>query len=225
MSTLSYRVARERRRSCERRVRVAKLSAVAFTAVIALPTLDAPLSSPTAEAQSRASDTLLLARICVHESGWDSPLDCAAIHQVLVAGAAREDMSYRSYAYSYSGRALRGETSRSWVAHLREDGREPENWPRTVVVRRGGELVVQPHASWAAFRDRWLVTLETARMVMSGALSHSCETPPHDWGGRVDRARARRLGLIPVECGETRNDFYLRPALVPAPEAPATPSL
>lgn len=225
MSAFSYRVARERRLSGERRVRVAHLGAMAFAA-IALPmsVVDSPIGS-VADAQGRASDTLLLARICVHESGWESPLDCAAIHQVLVAGSEREGMSYRSYAFAYSGRALRGETLRSWVAHLREDGREPLNWPRSVTVRRGEELRVEPHAPWGAFRDRWLTTLETARMVMSGELRSSCVTPPHDWGGRVDRARARRLGLIRIECGETHNDFYLRPALVRDPAPAVTPSL
>lgn len=223
MSTLSYRVARDRRISSERRVRVAKLGVMAFTAAFAL---DVQLSTATpVEAQSRASDTLLLARICVHESGWDSPQDCAAIHQVLLAGSAREGMTYRSYMYSYAGRALRGETARAWVANLREDGREPDGWPRTVVVRREGELRVERHAPWDAFRDRWAIALQNARMVMSGELTHTCETPPHDWGGRVDRDRARRLGLIRISCGETRNDFYLRPALVAATEDAVTPSL
>lgn len=221
MSAYSQRITRERRLSEARRVRFCRLGRAAFTAALAVPAVGLGAAALTvltlgvseAEAQ-RVSDTLLLARICVHEAGWDTPLDCAAIHQVLLAGAEREGMSYRSYAYAYAGRALRGETARSWVAHLREDGREPEGWPETVVVRRGDELRVERHAPWGAFRDRWMTTLDTARQVMAGELTAPCESPPHDWGGRVDRARARRLGLIRIDCGDTRNDFYQRPALV-----------
>lgn len=158
-------------------------------------------------------DYLMLARICVHEAGWEAEADCAAIHQVLTAGAEREDLSYRTYAHNYSGRALRGETSRSWVANLREDGREPEGWPETTIVREGDAVRVAPHAPWSMYRDRWLRTIELARRVIAGEITASCVEPVHDWGGRVDRGRARRLGLIEVECGETRNDFYARPAL------------
>lgn len=171
-------------------------------------------------------DYLLLARICVHEAGWEQEADCAAIHQVLVAGAEREDLSYRTYAYNYSGRALRGETSRAWVANLREDGREPDGWPETVIVRDGDSVSVEPHAPWGMYRERWLRTIEIARGVIAGSITAACAEPVHDWGGRVDRGRARRLGLVEVDCGETRNDFYARPALRTAPtelppEAPA----
>lgn len=32
----------------------------------------------------------------------------------------------------------------------------------------------------------------------------------------MDRARAERIGLVPVSCGaDTRNDFYCRPSLDP----------
>jgi len=160
---------------------------------------------------------LLLARICVHEAGWEAEADCAAIHEVLVRGAEREELSYRTYAYNYAGRALRGETSRSWVASLREDGREPEGWPETSIRRDGDTVSVVPHAPWSAYRDRWLATLEMARRVHAGEIRAACAEPVHDWGGRVDRSRARRLGLIEVECGDTRNDFYARPALREAP--------
>lgn len=166
-------------------------------------------------------DYLLLARICVHEAGWEAEADCAAIHEVLTAGAEREDLSYRTYAYNYAGRALRGETSRAWVANLREDGREPEGWPETTLVRDGDAVSVRPHAPWSMYRDRWLGTIAIARRVIAGEIAARCAEPVHDWGGRVDRGRARRLGLVEVECGDTRNDFYARPALRAAPRASA----
>lgn len=40
-----------------------------------------------------------------------------------------------------------------------------------------------------------------------------CMRPVHDWGGWMDRARAERIGLVAVDCGDTANDFYCRPSL------------
>jgi hypothetical protein len=33
----------------------------------------------------------------------------------------------------------------------------------------------------------------------------------------MDRARATRLGLLDVDCGETSNDFYARPSQLDEP--------
>lgn len=182
------------------------------------------LACPAPADAQHVPDYLMLARICVHEAGWEAEADCAAIHEVLMAGAEREDLSYRTYAYNYAGRALRGETSRAWVANLRADGREPEGWPETTIVREGDLVSVAAHAPWSMYRERWLRTIELARRVLSGEVRAQCAEPVHDWGGRVDRGRARRLGLVEVDCGETRNDFYARPALrvdAPVAEVPA----
>jgi hypothetical protein len=49
-----------------------------------------------------------------------------------------------------------------------------------------------------------------------------CDSEVHDWGGAMDRLRAERIGLIPIDCGETRNDFYARPSLVQDEPAPVS---
>lgn len=159
------------------------------------------LSSSVAAAQHRESDAVVLARVCAHEAGWSALADCAAIYDVIWSGAARHGMSFRSYAYAYSGRALRGQTSRPWAGALREDGREPVGWPM-----RG--------PSWSGYRAQWLALLDYARALVAGDAASTCAQTPHDWGGDMDSERASRLGLIPVDCGTTRNHFYLRPSLV-----------
>lgn len=161
---------------------------------------------------------LLLARICAHEAGWDAHEtgDCAAIHEVLWRGAMRHNLSYRAYAYAYSGRALRGETSRAYFAELDADGSEPPSWPRYVTRRReDGAVSVLPGPSWSSYRYRWLDLLAYAEAIVHDGpdASSPCAEPVHDWGGVVDMERAERIGLVVVDCGETRNLFYRRPWL------------
>lgn len=157
-------------------------------------------------------DYLLLARICAHEAGWDAFNDCPAIYAVLMRNAERHGYSFRSAAYAYSGRALRGETSRSYYAGLNEEGTRPEGWPATVWVRRGDVMVTESGPAWSNYRDRWLALLAHARAIVAGDVTHSCAETPDDWGGRVDRRRAATIGLIEIDCGDTRNDFYVRPS-------------
>jgi hypothetical protein len=164
----------------------------------------------TAEAQRREPEHLLLARLCVHEAGWESVADCAAIWEVLELGAERNAISVRSFAYAYSGLALRGQTSKPWAAELDERGSTPPSWPAWG-TRRGRTV---RHAPFAAYRERWLLLLEACRAIVAGQVPSACEEPPHDWGGAVDDARAARLGLVRLHCGETRNRFYLRPSLL-----------
>ena len=163
----------------------------------------------------RESDALVLARVCAHEAGWDALADCSAIYDVLRGGAERHGMTMRAFAHAYSGRALRGQTSRPWMAALREDGAEPAGWPRTrYVVQRDGSARASAHPPWSGYRGQWLALLNHARALISGRVHSACEEPPHDWGGDMDHARAERIGLIPVSCGDTRNTFYQRPSLV-----------
>lgn len=56
---------------------------------------------------------------------------------------------------------------------------------------------------------RWSALLAVADAVVAGTITHRCAEPGvAHWGGRMDRARARRQGFIRVDCGDTRNDFY-----------------
>lgn len=165
--------------------------------LLALFLLLGTASSARAQESSRPSDALILARVCVHEAGFDSTEDCSAIADVLRRLADRLDTTFWRAALAYSGRVLRGDTRRAWASVLDETGTRPRGW---------GAL------DWDGdYRGRWLELLAYCERVMRGEEASDCDEPPDDWGGSVDRARAERLGLIEIHCGETRNDFYRRP--------------
>lgn len=83
---------------------------------------------------------------------------------------------------------------------------------------------VLPHPPWSRYREAWLTVLEHATEVSTWTLDDIdewsvCDGQVHDWGSpRLDRARAERLGLVEVECGDTQNDFWARPSLLPNEE-------
>lgn len=162
---------------------------------------------------------LMLAQLCAHEAGWDADAtgDCAAIHEVIWRGARREGMRYESFARTYARRLFTGSTSRAYFAQLDERGREPSTWPRTRERRMGNGLVaIESVPRFSHYRWQWLELLAYAASIVDREPEEvsPCASPVHDWGGSMDRERAARIGLIEVECGETRNDFYARPSLV-----------
>lgn len=178
----------------------------------ALAALVLVLFAAPASAQ-REDEALTLARVCVHEAGWDSPADCAAIWRVWTRGAERTGLRRASFARAYSRRLLvERSVTRRWASGLRRDGLEPEGWPSVEMrLERGAVRVVRAPA-WSAYRERWLRVLEQADAIVRGeglALPETCE--PDDWGGAMDAERAERLRLIEVECGDTRNRFFVRP--------------
>jgi hypothetical protein len=157
------------------------------------------LSAPAgAQVHERLDDQLALARVAASEAGLLATDDeIAAIGAVLRARCA--ECSIATVARQYSTRVfdLKRRDPRAWVAFLEPSGRQPAHWPSV--------------ASWSAHRDSWLRIYEAAGRVVRGELEHACEQPPVHWGGSMDRARAARMRLVRIECGETRNDFYVRP--------------
>lgn len=191
--------------------------------IIALSLLLA--STMHVDAQRTISPALALARLCQSEASWTcwESGDGYAIHEVLLRGAAREGWRYTTFARAYASRLFGARTHGverlQWSGELNEAGTTPPSWPRFTRRRRGETVTLEPHAPWSAFRARWLLVLDRAREVSQWTLDDVdewtvCDSEVHDWGGRVDRERAVRLGLINVECGETANDFYARPSLV-----------
>jgi hypothetical protein len=184
--------------------------------IAALGVLLAALVAASAGAQRRASDLEVLARITVHEAGWEDRGDMEAIFAVLRSGAEREGLTWRAFAAAYSPRLHAGTVSRRWAAELVESCTAPPSWPTTVVVRRDGS--VAPHAPWSAFRARCLAVMERARAVLAGERTDGCEVTPHDWGGDCDMVRADRIGLIEIDCSrgdvETVGHYFVRPSLV-----------
>jgi hypothetical protein len=180
----------------------------------------------TADAQTRPiSPAVALARICVSEADWQcfDRGDGYAIHEVILRGAARQRMSYVGFARAYAGatlgkRAYAPTSPRQWVAELAEDGSAPAHWPTAPRLSgpRGGVVRMVPATPWSSFRARWLAVLAKAREVVQRTLEDvrgwsPCAGEVEDWGGDMDHHRAVRLGLIPVSCGNTANDFYRRP--------------
>lgn len=158
----------------------------------------------------RVPDHLILARLTVHEAGWEAEADMRGIHAVLRRIAARDSISFARAACLHSGRALRGETSRAWVAGLDEDGARPVRWPSAATRCRDGVCRVEEHAPWVAFVDRWRRTLELAAHVVAHADATFTDCAPLTWGSRMDVRRGEERGRArfeTVDCGETRNVY------------------
>ncbi len=166
-----------------------------------------------ARAEDRIGDHLALARVCASEAGLDGTgAECAAIAAVLRSRCPR--CSIESAARLYSDRVfdVDRQDRRAWVAFLRADGAQPRRWPGALTMQGpDGSTATIEHARWSAFRSRWLALYEVAGDVLRGDVAHACAEAPRHWGGRVDRARAERMGLRRIDCGETRNDFYALP--------------
>jgi hypothetical protein len=163
----------------------------------------------TAQSTERIGDHLALSRVCASEIGLNGTAEeCAAILAVLRSRC--EGCSVERIARQYSDRVfdLDRQDPRAWVAFLRADGEQPRRWPSSIVVR--GETV--EYARWSSFRARWLALYEAAGRVLAGEVEHGCIGTLRHWGGRLDRARADRMGLVRLECPEAfRNDFYALP--------------
>lgn len=149
------------------------------------------------------AEILALARVCAHEAGYDSPGDCAAIREVHLNLALARGTSVLEQAWGYSPRALSGRSGRPWLAELGPWCRQPESWPGP--------------GDWALIESLWAehLLISTRAVLAPAKLGEPCRGTIHDWGcpDCGDRERARRLGLIPVVCRGTENDFYARPSL------------
>lgn len=158
-----------------------------------------------AHAQGNDLEVHALARLAVHEAGWNSYThgDIGGIRDVIVATQARlgrkwqRPVTFYEAARAYSGRVF--DTTRTddrrWVPHLRLDGERPKHWP--------------PNLRWDRHAPLWANTLARARELVAGAPSR-CEEPPDHWGARygIDLERAERGEWIEVHCGNSRNAFW-----------------
>lgn len=200
-------------------------------AVVVLVLLLLPILPTPAPAQNALTPAVALARLCISEAGWEcfDRGDGLGIHEVIGRGAAHQGLRYETYARSYARRlfgARPHDVQRlRWVGQLTPACTEPADWPTTTTVRRGGRVEVVPHAPWSSYRARCLAIFERAAEVVHEHTLDDvdewgvCDRPVHDWGGWMDRDRARRIGLVPVACGTAdaspRNDFYCRPSIDP----------
>lgn len=203
--------------------------------ILAILVVFAALAPASAQRRSRMTPALALATVTWSESGLvteemaeDGTVtligdeDMRGIHGVFLRGADRTGLSYLSFARSYASGVLgrRRAINRRWLWGLNEAGTRPAEWPSaTPRTRADGRIEMEPHAPWSAFQARWMTTLTHAREVVALDLETwsswgPCDSVPDDWGGVMDRERARRLRLIELECADTDNDFYMRPSSV-----------
>lgn len=153
----------------------------------------------------RAADHLILARLAAHEAGFDaSSAEVAAIYAAIRNIADDAGISFAAAACAHSGRALRGETARSYVAELDERGSEPRSWPAVLTRCVGAVCTVTRHAGWDAYRLAWLALLvHSTRVVAAGHVVCGART----WGD--ERDTTRRPGWAEdLSCGVgLRNSF------------------
>lgn len=137
---------------------------------------------------------VVLARVAVKEAGFDGYSDLPPIAAVLLR-VGRGDVVRGARLHSrrvFDPGALR---QRTWIAFLRGDGQEPMRWPSNV--------------AWRNHAPRWQRLVLLARSVLADPSLLPCA--PDTWGGPMDRERARRIGYVRIDCGPTRNDFYVNP--------------
>lgn len=138
--------------------------------------------------QERHDDGLDLARLAVHESGWEYPEETAAIYAVAMHGAERTGMTWQRWLAVHSPRFAAHTVQRSWVYRLDREAHDP----------RAG-------ISWATHRDRWLAYLAAADAAIGAPVVCVART----WGGIEDYRRRRARGIFDrvVSCGDTRNIY------------------
>jgi hypothetical protein len=157
-----------------------------------------------------AALALAVAKVCANESSLfsGSPADCALIWQTVRRRGGETSATRLTWLSEHSScvltdREMVGDEALGncrWTRGLTATAEEPSGWP--------------DHWSWERASERWdamrrLCTSFVARRRPRGGWP--CEEDPDTWGGRMDRARAERIGLVPIECEGTINDGYRFP--------------
>lgn len=146
------------------------------------------------------SDHEIRAILTWHEAGATAFDDLRAIHAVISNIAREHGLTYAEAACRHSGRALRGETNRSWLGHVTDACTEPAFWPRVTtrhepgpdgVLETDDDIVsVHPHPPWSAWEDRCRALMREARLVAAEPLV--CSTAM-TWGNDSDLVRREAL--------------------------------
>lgn len=174
--------------------------------------------------RGQLDELLIFARIVHGETGTPrpgfnddprTPLWDEAEAFLAVLDGRRGAMSRAEMFVNYSPRRLYphpGDVRQQWIAELQLDGSRPPSWPRPRQRR------FHPHPSWRAYGcPRWLATIDRIRPVLRAYREARvgrgpCEEQPDHWGGApgVDD-HPLRLGWRRVDCGTTRNRFWVVP--------------
>lgn len=152
-------------------------------------------------------EALALARLCLHEAGWDSPDDCRAIYAVALNRGASIRAGFGRHLFA-------GTTRRApWILELDASGNAP---PHMV-----GASWTRDRGTHPSRRDAWLALLEECRRIVT----EPAVCAARGWGNAHDMERARLLGrtLAPIDCGDTRNIYYVEAPRRAAEHTPRAP--
>lgn len=99
---------------------------------------------------------------------------------------------------------------RLYCTALRPRRRQPSARQRWLLALHGPERPAgwpSHKADWDVYRPRWRATYERAGDFLEGRLRDPCKGKAMHWGGDMDLELADKKGLVPVDCGDTRNTF------------------
>lgn len=155
------------------------------------------------------SDDLMLARMCYGEASARVDVnDCAAI--LAVVDKKRRSRSRAEMIATYGPRRVYphpDDVRQRWISELQANGKRPPSWPGIT------DRAFPAWRSWGC--PRWVRVLEHAKGLIRrhprSIGNGPCSEAPDHWGGEMDDHRAIRAGFIPVNCGNTLNNFWRVP--------------
>lgn len=145
---------------------------------------------------------LALTRICISESGFQTRTnDCMMIYHTLRTRSNSGEITMGIMrAYAPQSFNVNRTDSRSWIAHLRADGREPRGWRENTTL------------PWSTRRAGFLEVYRYVGNLLRTRPANPCDMRIDHWGARYFRRNTLiRRGWTPIVCGETLNQFWSMP--------------
>lgn len=142
--------------------------------------------------------SVMLARVCVSESGWDNHLECQTIVHALSHQAMQRNIPLRRQICAYAPNSCNQEREddRRWIAFLHPGLRmAPEGFPSI---------------PWEKHRARFAALVVTAYRASMGAIPSGCPGSIH-WGAEWCRScerRMRRYNFHRMNCPNHSNAWY-----------------
>jgi hypothetical protein len=145
---------------------------------------------------------LALTRICISEAGFQIRTnDCLMIYHALRTRSNTGEITMGIMrAYAPQSFNLNRDDSRSWIAHLRADGREPRGWRENTSL------------PWSTRRTGFMEVFRYVGELLRTRPENPCGIQIDHWGARYfRRGTLIRRGWTPIVCGETLNQFWSLP--------------
>jgi hypothetical protein len=145
---------------------------------------------------------LALTRICISEAGFQVRTnDCMMIYHTIRTRSRSGELTLGIMrAYAPQSFNIHRTDSRSWIAHLRVDGREPRGWRENTTI------------PWSTRREGFLEVYRYVGDLLRTRPENACGIRIDHWGAPYfRRSRHIRNGWTPIVCGETLNQFWSLP--------------